>query len=782
MKHIDQQRHSSTTVTVIILLMLVTVCTASKAQLAVGKWRDHFSYNLLTRVESTDDRVYASAANGLFYYDLDDLTVNRLNKNTSLNDVGIATFGYDPTTRTLVVAYNNSNLDFIKDDNVVNLSDIKRSNMGGDKRINNIRFHNRCAYLACGFGIAVVDISRNEIKETYYLGPEGDYLNINDIAFTDSLIIAATDHGIMYAPKESHFLNIVDNWTTDTLSLLSDQKVTRLDVDGEGRLLALVQNYGNDSTLYYETSSLNFIPWLTGNIRNIKLSQGNTVICTDNSVDIYDDNHQMLHHVGDIDWMTMNPNDAVLSKDGRLWVAHNWASLAMIYPDSPYEVTTFCPPCPASDDVFKVVTYDKDLFVCPGGHRTTFAKMYIPAELYTFNNNSWTTLNDPNGLLTGVSDVVSIAVNPKNNKQKIVATWGCGIIETEDNTVTAVYNHLNSDGALMPYTQGGGTSLFTGGVAFDKKGNLWITNSLTTHGLAVKRSNGSWNSFNTQNMVQGAQIEHILCDSINNNILFWGRANKIFVHDGESLMAYIDPNYGAKLETSTISSVVQDHDGNFWIGTNKGIKVIYNLSQCFQNGGQGERAPVSCSNILFNENGITEYLMAYESVTCIAVDGANRKWVGTSTGGLYLISANGLEQIEHFTVSNSPLLSDKILSLAILPWSGELFIATDQGLQSYRTTATYAFAEPLDDIHAFPNPVRPDYDGPIAIKGFTRNGIVHITDAAGHTVFSTHANGGQAIWYGRTNSGEKVASGVYYVFASSVDGSMRSVAKILIIK
>ena len=132
-------------------------------------------------------------------------------------------------------------------------------------------------------------------------------------------------------------------------------------------------------------------------------------------------------------------------------------------------------------------------------------------------------------------------------------------------------------------------------------------------------------------------------------------------------------------------------------------------------------APVNCSNILYNEDGINEYLMAYESITCMAVDGANRKWVGTSNNGLYLISANGLEQLHHFTTANSPLASDKIVALAVHPESGVVYIGTDMGLQSYRSTATVAYAEPMADIHAFPNPVRPGYDGPIAVKGFTRD-------------------------------------------------------------
>jgi hypothetical protein len=247
-------------------------------------------------------------------------------------------------------------------------------------------------------------------------------------------------------------------------------------------------------------------------------------------------------------------------------------------------------------------------------------------------------------------------------------------------------------------------------------------------------------------------------------------------------MAKVNPNNGSKLSTDAVTALVQDQNGNLWMGTNKGIKVIYDGYKAFQNGGNGETSPVTCSNITISNGEFAEYLMAYESITAIAVDGANRKWVGTANGGLYLISANGLEQLEHFTAANSPLFSDKIIALGINERTGEVYVGTDLGLQVYRGTATYAESIPLDQVYAFPNPVRPDYDGPIAIKGFTRNGIVHITDAAGHTVYSTTANGGQAIWNGRNLSGERVASGVYYVFASDAQGSNRSVAKILIIR
>lgn len=767
-----------------ILTLTVAAISGLQAQIAVGQWRDHLSSTATYKVCVVDERVYASSANGLYYYDCDDYTVTRLNKTNLLNDVGISTIAYDPQSKCFVVAYNNANIDLIVDDKAINISDIKRGNISGSKKINNIRFRNHCAYLACGFGIVVVDLNRNEIKETYYLGLDGTYLNVNDLAFKDTLIVAATDIGIMTAPADSRLLHISNTWTNDTSSLLAGMNVKMLAVDCNNKLIVGVHD-DTDGTnaLFREVGPLSFAPWITGNLRAVRMSEGKIITVFDDCVKINDCNYQTEFTLGTLDWFRADVNDAVLSHDGRLWMAHNWASMAVCVPDNPEAtLNAVSPDGPASDDVFSIVSYNNDLMVCPGGHRTTYVGTFLPANIHSFNDNKWRTLEDPDNLLENKLDLIHVAVNPRNNKQKMAALWGSGIAEINDNKVTNIYNTTNSDGALTAYTENSYTSLFTGGVAFDRDGNLWVTNSLQPNGLAVRKSNGSWQSFNTLSMVAGSDIDNIIYDSIYGNKLFWGRANKIFVHNGTDKMSYIDPNNGAKMETSSVNCVVQDHNGNIWIGTNKGIKVIYDLYRVFNNGGQGEKSPSTCSNILYNENGINEYLLAYESITCIVVDGANRKWVGTSNGGVYLLSGNGLQQLEHFTTANSHLFSDKIVSLSVMPWTGELFIGTDKGIQSYRSTATYAYATPSEDIHAFPNPVKPDYDGVISIKGFSRNALVHITDAAGHTVYSTKANGGQATWNGCTNSGKRVASGVYYVFASSEDGDMRSVTKILIIK
>lgn len=762
-------------------MIVLAVVVPVRSQVAVGKWRDHLSYSSAYRVEDAGDRIYCSSYDALFYYDLDDHTVNRLNKTTptQLSDIGISTFAYDARTGDVVVAYNNANVDIIRDDKVVNINDIKRSNIGGSKKINNISFNNRKVYLSCAFGVVVIDMNRDEISETYYLGAEGSAMNVNDIAFTDSLIVAATDSGIYTAPKGSAMLSVYSTWSRDNSTLLAGQCVVRLGTDSEGHLLALTRGE-SDTTLYRETASMAFAPFLSGDIESFKICQGGLVVSRSNKVEIYDKNGTLRQSVGDVDWMEMSPNDAIMDKDGRLWVAHKWSSLVTVDRDAT-SVQSLGPEGPWSRNAYRVVSFDSTLYLCPGGHRTTYAGVYNAADVFINKGLDWRSLDDSEGILNGKMDVCDVAINPRDKRQMMVSSWGSGIIEVKDNKVIGFYDDHNSEGAIVRYSLGDYNVVLTGGVAYDIDGNLWITNSLVDAALAVRYNDGKWKKFSTMGVVT-SDIDRIIWDSIYDLKIFWGRANRIFVHDGESKLAYIDPNYGAKLETSSVNCVEQDHGGQLWIGTNKGIKVSYNLGKAFENGGNGEMSPVTCNNILFSENGITEYLMAYENVTCIAVDGANRKWIGTSTGGLYLLSANGLQQLEHFTASNSPLFSDKIISLAVMPWSGELFIVTDKGVQSYRGTATYAFATPMEEVYAFPNPVRPDYEGTIAIKGFTRNALVHITDAAGNTVYSTRAAGGQAVWDGRTHDGRKVSSGVYYVFASSDDGGMKSATKIMIIR
>jgi hypothetical protein len=168
-----------------------------------------------------------------------------------------------------------------------------------------------------------------------------------------------------------------------------------------------------------------------------------------------------------------------------------------------------------------------------------------------------------------------------------------------------------------------------------------------------------------------------------------------------------------------------------------------------------------------------------EDVQSIAVDGANRKWVGTKNG-LWLLSPEGDKIIYRFTQDNSPLLGNDIKKLAINPNTGELFIASTNGICSFRSTATEG-GNNQENVLVFPNPVPAGYNGTIAIRGLSNNALVKITELNGQLVYQTRALGGQAIWDGKRYTGSKAASGVYLVIVRDDTGKEKIATKIVIL-
>lgn len=762
----------------LLTAVLVVAAVVCRCQTAIGHWRDCLDHSKVHCVVPAGDRVYGAVRGGVFYYDLEDLTVVRLNKTTGLSDAGVATIAHDPQTGCLAVAYSNSNLDLIVKDEVYNLSDIKRSEISGDKSIYRIRYRDGMAYLATGFGIVVVDVARREIKETWYIGTGGAYTTVRDIVVAGDSLYAATAEGLKRVSLAEPHPGISDRWTVD--HRMDSVSVTMLD-QIDGRLLVAGYTYDPEQLGLYCLSGGAFHRWNSGAVRSMRSGGGCVTVCREECVVRYAGNPlQQLDSIANYSWGALSCFDAVTLDDGTLWVGHEWDGIIRITPQGD---DTHFPSGPFSaDNSYRLVPYNYRMMLCPGGHTPTYSNSYLTPNLLTSVGRDWRGLDNSNGMLDGKADLLDVAVNPMDTTELAAALWGSGVASIRDNKVHAFYDNSNTGGALEPYTVGDYSTLLTGDVEFDDNGNLWVLVSHSPTALAKRSTDGTWSKFDTRPLASKPELDKLVWDSVNRYLWFCGRSNIIYVHDGVSRMAKVNPNSGSKLQTDAVTALVQDRSGNMWIGTNKGIKVIYDGYRAFSDGGAGETSPVTCSNITITNGEFYEYLMAYESITAIAVDGANRKWVGTAAGGLYLISANGLEQLQHFTAENSPLFSNKIVCLGINERTGEVFVGTDRGLQVYRSTATYAVSTPLDKVYAFPNPVRPDYDGPIAIKGFARDAYVHITDAAGHTVFSTQALGGQAVWNGRTPDGERVASGVYYVFASDGVGKNRSVAKILVIR
>ena len=774
----------------IILYLFIVVCLTSLAQtnnIGIGQWRAHLSYSQTHQVTKVGDEVLVAAQSALFYYNPQTQEIRTLNKVNGLSDAGIDVMAYDTITKSTVITYENSNIDIVQGSNVYNIPDIKNRAIEGSKAINSIYFSNDKAYLSCGFGVVVLDLQRHEIYDTWYLGKNSSAINVNCIYIDDTSIYAGTVNGLLYADKDSKTLAASQTWKNKNLSEKNKEVKDIIPFENNTILLNILRDNSTHSDLLKYDGEKSDTIWSDVFMNKIKRYGDKIGVIYYMYMTVYDMDFKQLVAYSN-EWnpipgiREINFKDFCID-DTDIWFSHTSTGLIHI-PDyingSTANAKIIYPTGPMSNSVFGL-TYSDDgyLYVAPGGKNADNSNKYMPADIYTYNGFYWTVL-EYGATSEGLIDVVDIAIDPKDKNHLVAASWNNGVIDINNNTITTIYDSTNTDNLLRPYDlPGGGWTYRVASVKYDRSGNMFAAVSLVPYGFVYKTKTGEWGNFYTQPYIGGDEIKGMTLDYFNSYKLIYTASGKILLLNNQGEMKLIDANNGSLLSTSTVNCMTQDKDGEIWIGTEKGIKVIYSLTGAFDMGSSNYN--VQCNNIVYNEDGIPQYLLSFENISCIMIDGANRKWIGTERSGVYVLSANGDKEYYHFTLENSPLISNKITALAQNPLTGEVFIGTDRGIVSYRAESLTPETEDRE-LRVFPNPVRPDYNGLIAIKGFVEDSDVRITDANGQMVAHLKSLGGQAVWDGRNFEGNKVASGVYFVFSSANEGNNKAKGKFLIVR
>lgn len=764
---------------IILGFLLFLTHFAYNQGIPIGNWRTHLPLNKVIAVAEAENIIYAATPYSIFYYDRSDHSVNLLNKVNGLSDVGISAIHYDKTYKILVIAYNNTNIDLIKNKKIINIPDIKKKSIPGNKKINNITSFGKYAYLSCGFGIVVVDITRNEIKDTYLIGDNGKRIDVLDLAVNDTSLYAATEEGIYKSNLNSPNLADFNNWKKDSSINDINAKYSQIAFFYDKIIVQKDKKTSNADTLFAFNGN-NWVAFDTSVNFNFKVSN-NLLICSHYGYLIALNNQlQAEAMVFSVDQKNFYPWQAIMDKDNNFWIADDNRGLIRLNRYS-NESKIISPNSPSTKNAFVINAFSSGLYLAPGGFDNgVYSNSFIPASYHCFSNESWSNYDKTNiSGFDSIIDIVEVIPHPSNNATLFAASWSNGVVELSNHKITNIYNENNS--SLRPIYFGNNRfSLRTGGLAFDESGNLWVSNSGVQNRLSVKYSNGTWEAFDVTGIVND-DVSRIVIDR-NNYVWMLVRGNRIAVFNKKSnshQKAWININKGNDLSTNDINCFVQDLEGEIWIGTDKGIKVIYSPDNVFNTNGLYESA-VTAQTILLEYGGYVQHLLEFESVTAIAVDGANRKWVGTQKAGVFLLSPDGTQQLAHFSTDNSPILSNTVFSIGINPENGEIFIGTDLGVISYRGSATKG-GETFKDVYAYPNPVRPDYNGTIAIKGLVRDANVKITDISGNLVYNTIANGGQAVWNGKSFNGEKAQTGIYLVFCTNEDGEETMVTKIMFV-
>lgn len=770
------------------ILFICCICLHLSAQ-EVGSWKPYMAYYETTEVAEAHDVVYAVANGSLYSYGKEDNSVKFYSNNDGLSDSNIGKIGYNPTTRTLLIAYSggnaDGNIDLMSDNGIYNLPYLKNNTNIQDKTINHIYFYKEYAYLATNFGIMVINMAKQEIADTYRFHNETVY----STCIKDNEIFAVTNQGVRKASITSNLLDN-QNWSNYPLET-EGFEVTDI------RQIVLFKNtlcfYVKDKGVYYQTGKTLSPMVKDSYTQSISLQNDKLIALTTNVARIWSSlteyNHVDLKKIG-----VSKASQIVGLKGNSYWIAANTNGLVGMevkgYNKPEVTVANLIQPdeAPKRNLNYFMTMANQRLYIVGGGRWVNRFKTV--GTLMVYGDGKWFNFDESK---VSARDYMSVAVDPLDPTHYFVATYGEGLLEFKDDQFVKQYTHKNST-LQTAYAADANHYIRIGGIAFDKQGNLWINNCAVEKSIHVLKADGTWSA-----MPYGDAIKNIeMLDKV--LVTSWGDKwinipykqpgvitfnEKNMDDKGDDLYRYhthfVNAN-GAVINVNSYYCLAEDKNGNIWIGTERG-PIICPASSA-RKATQSESS-VYCSQIVRYEDEEhtipSGYFLDGERVNAIAVDGGNRKWIGTESSGVFLVNADGSETIEHFTTDNSPILSNKINSLVVDDETGEVFIGTDKGLISYMGNATQG-EESYSDVYAYPNPVRPEYADRVTITGLMSDSNVKITDLAGNLIYQAKSMGGQLTWNCRNAGGSRVATGIYLVLAATPEGKESVVTKIMIIK
>jgi len=755
------------------ILPLLLMSLILQGQTPVGSWSDHLVYNTADCVAVGADEVFASTGSSIIIYNKVFAELKKMSRIDGLTETGISTITWSEENKTLIIAYTSTNIDLLKNNVIYNIPDISRKYIPGEKMINKIRTNGNYAYLACSFGIVVVDLTRREIHDTWKPGDGSEDEEVWDIAFGNGKIYAATDLGVYSADLSNQGLSYFGNWALVNLLPTPVAKYTLLIFSG-GKLYANLSDPLLTGDQVYVIGDIGSLFSFTSGVFNKSFdnAQSGFTVSSGASLKYYNSNGSLIKTISSYGWAVPDISQAAVD-NSDIWIAD--INSGLVRGENMSEFTALTLPGPVSNNAFSIISYNGKTIICGGATDASWNNQGRPLQISIYENNNWTSI--PSGTII---DPMRTLIDPDNVNHMFVSTWGGGLLEYENNNILKQYTESNSPlQTIIP----GRPYVRICGLAMDKSKNLWLTQTGVPGSIKVLKSDGTW--IVNPLTIDAPTIGDIIITAKGQKWIILPRGYGLFVlDDNKTPDIFSDDKYKKILVQDTenqvisfVYSIAEDLDGNIWVGTDQGPVIYFNPENVFDSDLKASRIKIPRND----GTNLADYMLKTETITSIAVDGANRKWLGTASSGAYLLSADGTTQIKNFNEQNSPLLSNSIVTLAVDNTTGEVWFGTSKGTQSFRGDAITG-EEKFKKVYTFPNPVRADFKGNVTITGLIRDSQIRITDISGNLVYETVSDGGQATWDLTTYNGRRVSTGVYLVFCASKDGSQSTVTKMLVIK
>ena len=761
-----------------LLLLLVLWSGVVAAQNYTGTWSAHISFIPVNCVTETAESVVTATANGILISDLKDARITTKTRVEGLTGSGITAIGYAAQPNVLLIAYQDGNIDLLQNNRIFNLPDLTRKNSLPDKTIHRIVCEGNFAFLCCAFGIVTVDLVRQEIAETWYLGTENDLIAAYDLSTVGGKWYVASGRGIFCADKQNSNLQDYRNWQLQSALPQPGANFSSLAVIGG---LLFTHDATNDRLLAFD--GINWLPRFPEikKIRKISASASGLIVLTDAGIWVTGQGGNSLisaYQTGS-NLPLPDPKEALTDRNGTLWIADHKYGLTHQVAGAFQHIAANAP---GSDRVTALSSGTEGIFAATS---LTNSAGNPEAAVSIYQAGIWQnfTSSDDAGLQS-VGPITSFAQSKAGPDEYWASSAGSGLLYFQKNRVSNRYNELNSAlGALNG-------SCVVNGVTLDNQNNLWYTNPTGKARLGSRSATGIFSALSYPGMsfstsptgdliVSSSSIHWVV---LPDEGLFAFKTNgSIGISAGDQTRKLtVQSRFSNGTTTlitpfSQISSVAEDHNHELWVGTGSGVVVYSHPDKVFDAGEFYATQPS-----LDDGSGLFKPILEKEKITSMAIDGGNRKWFGTANSGIFLFTEEGDHLIRHFDSKNAPLPSDQILALAISRQNGELFIATDKGLISYKSDATESAAD-VGKAYVWPNPLRETFEGGVTIDGLTEGTDVRITDVAGNLVYKTTSLGGRALWNARNAKGARVSTGVYLIFCNPGQPKASKIIKLLVI-
>lgn len=743
------------------------------------QWSGFFSFNKIVDIAEAPNKIMAVSENALFSKKLTTNELKVINSIDGLKAETISTVYFSAATnKTFIGSINGLLLIINQDGSILYKNGIVQEVPVSPfiKKINHFNEYNGKIYISCDYGITVFDLTTLEFGDTYYIGNSGETIKIYQTTILNDQIYAVTqNNGIKTAALSNPNLVDFSQWLTYDFGYWSGGTTFNnqlVAANTNGRAYKFTGNAPS------EFSNLN------GTALDIRVNDNYLIITTAKTVFVFNQTLQQIAQIQNsqvTEFPVTFTCGTVINE--MIYIGTNENGVLTIPLSNLSSFVFIMPNGPINDNIFRLKKTSKTLWAVYGKYNRTYNPYnpnfpYLPYQFPISKFNSqigWSII--PFADIFGAQALSSIAVNPKNEKEVYISSYFSGLLKIVNDLPVSLFNNTNTgnNGLTINNTDEG---IRVNGPAFDKDGNLWMTENFVTKAIKALKPDGQWQSYNVDAIISDSNVENYAVTVVDKNNTKWlptSRNGLIAFNETVNKSMVITNNTSGNLPNNDVRCVAIDNRNQLWIGTVRGLRIISSVDQFLS------EDEIATKSIIILEDNLAQELFFDQFILDIAVDGANRKWVALADSGVYLVSPNGQNTIYHFTKENSPLPSDNINDIEIDPVSGEVFFATDKGLVSFKGTATKP-SEDLANVYVYPNPVRPGFTGTVKIAALTNKANVKITDIEGNLVYETTSEGGTIEWDTTAFGKYKVASGVYMILVSSQDGSDTIVKKVMIIR